>query len=166
MSCQHLEGGGRGTPVQDQPGLHMNSYSFCLWCLLDDMPCHRYFKDKTCGSKESKARKNARVPVVHLYVCPAEFSMQYPSQTKDHLDREPTASSWFGAKLEVVMPAFPLLCCALSNNLGHGRGCGNEEWFTASAPSFLVESVVLRYQQRVPKSAMEFSCARLEGARR
>lgn len=56
-----------------------------------------------------------------------QSSMQYPSQTKDHLDGEPTASPLVEAKLEVAVPDFPLPCCSLSNNLGHGRGCGNEE---------------------------------------
>lgn len=36
------------------------------------------------------------------------------------------------------------------------------EWFAASVTSFLIESVLLRYQEQVPKPAVEFSCVHLQ----
>lgn len=62
--------------------------------------------------------------------------MHCPSQTEDHLEREPTASTWFVAKLE-VMPSFPRLCCSLSNDLGHSRGGAGNEGVIYSICSFL-----------------------------
>lgn len=50
--------------------------------------------------------------------------MSYPSQTKDHLDREPTASTWFEAELEVVMPDFP--CFAVHCQIIWGMAGGVE----------------------------------------
>lgn len=37
---------------------------------------------------------------------------------------EPTASPWFGAKVEVAMPDVLLLCCSPSDNVGHSAGGG------------------------------------------